>query len=464
MAIYRRRRSFRRRPRKSRRRFSRKGKVPRIRSRLTVRRSKRVRKYNKGALSLQARIQSAASLPQQTYARWYWKASGAISFNQHATSNGFASEGTSSIDQVFNLNDIHFPYEQFALSEVGQSQNLLNAQFAYKPLWATLYNEALCLGSKFRISIKRPYYPSNLANVVPNAAVYINQAAGATALRETTLPANAMHGFWYLRVRYFRSHGSTNPDPGDVVGHPMTDQINIYSDADLWANMRDFTQDPTVHWKRDHLPKVVGLSQTVATQNYTDQQAAGATVGVIAAASTMVARASGVRQEGRPAFGIDGSGATGIPRAESTMVYATPQTSTTYNLQFSSKPVTFTHAFSYRKHFVDSNPLRNAVWQDLNIGVPLGNDDRYRVRVGYIAFDANGLLSYHVPLDQHYIRQCDVDIQYFCALRSPRISPWETSLPAIAARLETFEDEEELFDDESEDELEPSDPKVLLHE
>lgn len=125
------------------------------------RRFKRARFANKGKLALQARLQGGGSLPKQTYARFLWKGSAVVDMR-----GGVTGTYEPETDLVFSMVNIHRPtYNSFA-SQQHALRNL-QGEFSYKHIWANLYRECMVLGSKMRLQIRKPLYPSGLAKIWP---------------------------------------------------------------------------------------------------------------------------------------------------------------------------------------------------------------------------------------------------------------------------------------------------------
>lgn len=84
------------------------------------------------------------------------------------------NQGNVSTDLVFCLNHLHLPTYltpgEIAANQVTGERYLGNLQgdFSYKHIWATLYREAMILGSKLKLTIRKPLYPSELAKVYPS--------------------------------------------------------------------------------------------------------------------------------------------------------------------------------------------------------------------------------------------------------------------------------------------------------
>lgn len=391
MVKYTRRRSFKRRPvRRYRRKLrSRKGAgVPRIRNPYG-RRFKRIRKYNKAKLSLQSRLQSGQSLPYQTAARFYWKGSGTINFTSTVDNgNNPGSVALGNMDQVFWLNDVNYQMDPL---NMGVRYNNFKGDFSYKPVWSAFYAESLVMGSKIKLRISRPVYPSFTAKMYfPNDG---NTVPPVGIRDDMRVPSNAMHGFWYIRVRYQRATDETLPRPSDFVGHAT----NV-SDNTLWSNMRDFQSDASVSWKRDRLPRATKMG--------------------------FLKGASNITTNGNLFSGNTDATATFQPY---------------YEVSLSNAPVTWTFSYSLRKHLMDKNAIRNATWSGLRTDggtpAPVPEKQLFLLKMGYIAFDATGTTCFCTPIDRIADRTVEAEIQYYVLLREPRITPFKLTPPVAAERL-----------------------------
>lgn len=113
--------------------------------------------------------------------------------------------------------------------------------FSYKPVWSQFYAEALVLGSRLSLRLTRPLYP-RFASHIFNGEDPTGNLVPPTDIRNTMMvPADAMYGFWYIRVRYCRAFDGDEPRAADYVGHPVTNH-----DTAIWRNMRDFQSDASV--------------------------------------------------------------------------------------------------------------------------------------------------------------------------------------------------------------------------
>lgn len=106
------------------------------------------------------------------------------------------------------------------------------------------------------------------------------------------------------------------------------------------------------------------------------------------------------------------SGGSAFPGSNST---------TSYEIETSTKPVTLKVNFSAKKNFQDTNIMRNLPWQSWDES--LATDYRFLVRVGYVAFGQNNTIVYHIPLSRNPSIVLETDIKYFVAMRNPKIQP-----------------------------------------
>lgn len=191
------------------------------------RRAKGIRRNNVGLLHLQKRIQSGDALPNQTFARFYYRGSETLDMGVTSTNDPLYSS-----QRMFCLNDVSSsPYQYSALTDSISTAGGLRGQIMYKELWSSLYSEYQILGAKMNITFKSCVFPSHIASIVPGAA--INRA----------IPLNAQPGYYYARVYYERN--------GDPVGHPIDINTGTHQQQNFWPHLRDFLADPTVTWKRD---------------------------------------------------------------------------------------------------------------------------------------------------------------------------------------------------------------------
>lgn len=354
--------------------------TPPIKGRGTRKNFKKARFTNKGKLSLQARLQSGGSLPMQTFARFYWRGSGTIAYSNE-----------SQLDQVFTLNDLN---KQANSAFLDNSDINFKGAFSYRPLWSTLYKEALILGSKAKFRISKPAYPSGIAGSSTVVGVP-DQDGTIRYLGQNALPPDMVYGFWYLRYYYFRSKDDPAGGGADLVARQVGHDVAT-PDYQLWGNMRDFMADSSVTWIRDKLPKVTKMGYQF---------------------SNAMGGALNVDQNGPLFYGANS---------------ATPENRRPqgiyYELEFSNRPINFYPKYSAKKHLAQTNILRNGKWQDMSLAQTIagqyGPEHEFRVKLGYVGFDATGTQVINIPIDRIYKRQVEVEIQYFVALRHPKVEPW----------------------------------------
>jgi len=54
--------------------------------------------------------------------------------------------------------------------------------------------------------------------------------------------------------------------------------------------------------------------------------------------------------------------------------------------------------------------------------------DLYRVRLGYVAFDQLGTQSFHCPIDMDNHKTVELEINYFCAFKDPKVTPQNSGM------------------------------------
>ncbi|MEM4380401.1 MAG: hypothetical protein QXL01_06965 [Thermoplasmatales archaeon] len=361
-----------------------------------TRKSKGLRRYNRGYLNLQRRLQSGSSLPHTTFARFYFRCSQTFSFDVAGREYTGTSPNTDPILRTIVLNDV-------GGSPIGGNQkgNLptdpaMDGQIMYKDLWASLYEQFQILGAKLRLRIKPAVYPATLAGVL----------SSSNATTADHVPVNAQPGYYYIRVSYVRDSPPGYTSNSEQVGHPIRNYVpgNVVDlfQENYWPHERDFLADPTVIWKRDKssLRSKIHLHadnqiQTNSTSNYSNF----------------------------------------------------PTTSTSYELECNNKPITLTCKFSAKKHFQTLNILRNGKWCAFNTN--LNQADRFYVRFGYIGFYNGGKTAYHIPIDRSPIKVVDVDISYFAALRGPKVYPTMYNDPEALNALKVPEEIIDIDEDGS---------------
>lgn len=263
----------------------------------------------------------------------------------------------------------------------------------YLPLWEKLYEEYMVFGSKFTVKI---------SPMVQSTLIAAKTQTGGTAFY--SVPANAQPGYWYIRVYYKRN------TPSDEIGYPIQPGTSTTIDdklEDYWPSLREFLSDPTVTYKKDRT-----VVRNKLHQHHT---------------------------------GDLGSTTSGNIPTNSTSSFST-------EIESHNKPVTLSIKFSAKKDFKDKNIMQNFPWMDFNSS--LADPYRFHVRYGYIGFNSNGNVAYHIPVDRQVSKFCETEIEYFVGLRNPLIGPHTETMPASnrMAMDEPMEipDEEEFFAEEDE--------------
>lgn len=356
------------------------------------RRKKNMRLYNKGVLALQQRLQSGGELPNQTFARMFWRGSNTCQFS---VANIVGTPSNATVNNVlmrsFTLNQLsHSPNMHAAYWT--STANGFNHQVTYANLWRTLYEEYQVRGAKIKIKISPNFYPSTISTTE------------TTSSQDNHVPLNAQPGYWYIRVHYNRAADSS-ATTYDSVGKPILPQLSTSVDdkAEDWPSLREFLSDPTVTYRRD--------TTQIRTKLHLHRGTDGGNIA------------------------HDANSVTQLPN----------NAGATYEIEKSNKSVYLSTIFSARKHFQDNNVNRNQPWSDWNTSLP--DHNQFNVRFGYIGFDASGQIAYHIPLDRDHRRFVEVEIDYFVALRNPRVQPHDKFLPVESAgRAANLEDIEELDD------------------
>jgi len=338
--------------------------------------SKKMRRFNKGKLSLQTRLQAGQSLPNTTFAKLFWRGSmvmSMISKNPGAPNNNSYTGPTHG--RTLCLNDI---------SQSPSFNSNIDQEVTYAPMWQSLYEKFLVLGSKCKIKINPAFYPSTIQSSTNDIATY-----------DSRVPVNAQPGYWYVRCYYER--GSEDQGTGsEIVGHPILyNDINDPMSENWWPSLREFLSDPTVTFKKDPTQLRTKLHLHSAGNLYD---------GTTTAQSTVTDRFS-------------------------------------YEIETNTKPVTLSVNFSCKKHFEDKNPLRNrpfTTWDQ-----QLADPYRFKVRFGYIGFDSTGKIAYHVPIDRNQNRFVELEVEYFVAFRDPKITPHMTVAQAQAAMFQNTTSQQE---------------------
>lgn len=396
--------------RRSRRTIRRKRGLSRSRMSSNTRRIKPVRKFNKGRLMLEKSMMYARSLPQETSTRIFWQGNGTVDFSDSNTSDD--RNGSNALDQIFNLSKLGGPlvvhYDQ---ADAPYDMSRFLGKFSYQDQWANLYSEALVTGALLKLTIKRPVYPTKIVPLqkIGNAAIIPNENN-----EHSRVPGDVAQGYWYIRYRYTRS-SDENPQPGDVVGHPLVDDDGKpLTDARLWKNMRDFLHDPTVTWVKDDNPKISSFEFTLKT-------------------TPVLAGFYG--NTGQMELATD---KTYNPNfVSSVMGGVQPEyigEDIKYHQSFSNRPVKLIGAYSRRRHLADKNYLRNSAWQNLKelqatqLTPAAQNDSsNFFIKIGYICWNSRGTHSYSIPMDRIAQRNITATLMYKVRLRSPLVSPFDSA-------------------------------------
>lgn len=384
------------------------------------RRFKRMRRFNQGKLALQSRLQGGATLPWQTYARFVWRASCETST---CAANPYQTQVADPLaDRTFILNQLH---KRVALA----AQEGLQVTPTWWNVMSSLYEKYLVLGCKFDVTITPTTFPKRL---IHSSWDDVNPTNTPTA---RVLPLNVKSGYWYLRVRYIRASGPTGTEL-ESVGHPIDftarpPQAGSGSALDvdnkteqLWPSLREFLADPTVTWKKD--TTFVRRKIQVHTQMPIDPQ-----------------NNSGV--------GLD------FPGLDNKV---------SYEIEANTRPVRLSVGFSARKHF-GVNPRREVPYTAFSGIDQLHPNQCFFVRVGYVAFDENDNVTYSVPLSRNDNVTMEYNMQYYCALREPRVGPYDQPmLPEGQAKasLEGVLGEDDIENESDEEFIESLLPEEAVEE
>lgn len=336
-----------------------------------TKRNKRMTRYNRSPLALQYRLQAGQDLPETTFVRLHWRGSQNVDFSV----NTRASTGNINAikGRTLCLNDISSsPYLAAPSSHFPSLIHGIN----YKPMWESLYEQWLVLGAKLTLKISPKFYPSAFAN------------NGLNTDPGTVVPANAQPGYFYIRVNYERTNTSGTTS---MVGHPIefVNTVDDNQDERIWPDLRSFLTDTTVTYKKDHTRVSTKLHMTNESGSKFDNT--------------------------------------------NNAVDLFPTASHTYEIETNNKPTYLTANFSAKKHFEEKNPLTNLPFLDWSSS--LAAPYQFKVRYGYIGFDATGRFSYHIPIDREQSKFVETDINYFVALRGPRFRANDSEIPAtVGAR------------------------------
>lgn len=376
------------------------------------RKVKKARRFNRGKLRLHSAFCSGASLPKETSTRVYWRGSAVIQFGNAGTSTD------ERYDQTFCLSRLNGPQINY-----GTIPNGMKGKVAYADSWIGLYESGLVTGSKIKMIIRNPLYPSNLTNV----------RASTDTETAKAIPADLMYGFWYVRYYYSRYQPNTlTGNPSLIVGEPITGDM-----TGLWSNMRDFMSDSTVTWVRDKLPRAMKMHYTRPNSDHN-----------VNAHNQL--------------FPMQGDGCA-----------------VTYEMEYSTRPVTLIASFSRKKHF--QQPVNESNFEPIH---ELGNTGLYTaptrvapqmyVYFGYIGFNAAGDRVCTRPADRIETKQIEVQYMARIRLRDPKIEPFDGvknppgTNPASAAFIGEDEIAEHMDpdmigdDDDDDDVLEETGDEVVM--
>jgi len=356
--------------------------------------------------SFESRMRNAETMPETTFGRVMYRGTAVIAMGNHRGNNVGGRQRTFILNTPGRIGDYHWTQGEGDLHNRDAEFNDLQAERvglhaglrgypAYWAQWGRMYRNYMCLGSTFNFRITPPVYPSaiilpNKAPSKPSPGTLENTNISQQFRGDRTTP-NASCGFFYMRHCYFQKR------PGSQalsrVGHPM--YASGEEDVDLWPNLRSFLNDKSVSWKRDELPKISVTAFTVPVNTAgNDARIAEVSLG--------------------------------------------NATSVTYSAEFSKKPVFFTAKYSMKQHrgveHVMSEGNYTTMEDTFEKDTPRGSikgvinanyaEKLYRVRLGYIAFDATGSVAFMVPIDNQIERNIEVEARYFCAFKGPRVEPF----------------------------------------
>jgi len=321
------------------------------------RKFKKMRRYNRAPLMLYKRLVTGQPLPESTFAKLHWRGSGNLTFVVNTAAP--SAPGNIPFQRSLVLNDIR---GSPMMGSFAPTSPWLEP-FRYFALWKLLYRDYLVLGAKIRVSIKQTSWPIRIAGPEPDTSNFL----------ENSVPLNAQPGYYYIRCYYFRASPVIGGGARDSVGHPIDTSAQSKSEQ-YWSCLSEFLQDTTVTWKKDPITirRKLAFSTPAVIQNNSEGEFA---------------------------------------------MY--PTSAVNYEVECSSKPIVLTAGFSAKKHWEDTNILRNGPWRNLMSGAALPDVDQFRVRFGYIGFDASGQVSYHIPLDRQPERFAEIDVKYAVAWRTP---------------------------------------------
>lgn len=231
-----------------------------------------------------------------------------------------------------------------------------------------LYKKYLVTGAKLTVEVKPTFWQQAVVR------------ASEDLVQDMTVPLQVGEGYWYLRLYYKRD----NMEIGHYMGMPFTgmNHDNVGTE-NVWKTKAEFLADPTVNWKKD---------TTVIRQ-----------------------RTQVCSHEENTALVLPNHG-TEAP------LY--PNKTINYEIESSRKIIRLSQTFSYKKHFMDNNYMKNATFKSL---VPDIEDaeKQFLVRLGYIAFKQGyaGTTAFHVPIDRNNVREVTWNMQQNVRLREPSYGP-----------------------------------------
>jgi len=378
---------------------------------------KPMRRFNRGRLALQNRLQMGLTLPNRTFARFFWRTScecNTFSANPKYSGAAILPSDIALRTMIIDNLEHRFTPSSNVSTLIGESSAWPNPTVYNKPVWynlmTQLYNQYMVLGSKLTITIKPTTFPDYTPSALTLAHVPVPNTTWATL---NSLPLNVKAGFWYVRcfyTRYSGLSGGQSDQVGHFISHVATNPSTSMTDAHTeqwWPTMREFLNDPTVTWKRDKT--VVRQKLQVHSERSVD------------------------------------------PVTRDTSFPGT--NTTTREIECSTRPVTLTVNFSNRKHYGNQDPTRSRQYQTFGSGFPTGTGSTgspgyFNVRWGYAAFNDNDECVYQVPLSRNPRVSVDYEIKYFVSLQDPRIGP-DDPVPVVApAMMKEFAGEDDIDDDE----------------
>lgn len=269
---------------------------------------------------------------------------------------------------AFSAHPVQQAPRAYILNHIGRFQALPNTvhsgdKWMYYNTMKSFYEQYLVLGNRTVFTITRPSLVETFAPI-NTSDPYTN-----------TVP-NSFVGYWYVRVCY--SRGSSNSSDGQqFIGEPILTGPNAAAHIDVWPDQRTFLSDPTVTFFRDKLNNRMSTGFRLPATY--------------------------------------GSTQPGIPASTGAPVFAVDYESNNRRVRLSVN-------FSYKKHFMDTNPLKNGQYRAFD-SLDTSPDQSFYAFVGYVSFNRDGETLSHVPVDRVMSRQMTVDAQSYISLRKPLITP-----------------------------------------